>query len=130
MTEKTETKSEHQVQYDNFENKFEEANKKVRATYGFLFLHTSFSSLLSSIELLLPTGVHLEKISTKEYKVFLTGVADTREAFLEMQENIKKNDCFESLNTPLSNLFSETNVQFQVDFTVKQECLRGNALKL
>jgi hypothetical protein len=130
MAEKTATKSEHQMQYDNFENKFEETNNKVRSTHGFLFLHTSFSSLLLEIEALLPEGVRLEKLATKEYKVFLTGVAETREGFLTMEENIKKNSCFESLNTPLSNLFSETDVQFQVDFTVKQDCLRGNTLKL
>jgi hypothetical protein len=46
-----------------------------------------------------------------------------------MQENIKQNSCLEALNTPLSNLFSETNVQFQIDFTVKQECLRGTILQ-
>jgi Tfp pilus assembly protein PilN len=123
-------KSEHQIQYDNFETKFEETNGKVQKTQKFFSLHTSFSGLLSDIENLLPAGVRLEKLSTKEYTVFLTGVADTRETFLEMEENIKKNTCFESLNTPLSNIFSETNVQFTLDFAVKQECLRGNIFKL
>ncbi len=121
----TETKSEHQKQYADFEKKFEETNSQVRSANGFLTLHTSFSKVLAEIESILPSGVLLEKISTQEYKIFLTGTADTRETFLIMQENIKKNSCFESLNTPLSNLFSETNVQFQLDFSVKQECLRG-----
>jgi hypothetical protein len=60
----------------------------------------------------------------------LVGTADTRDTFLALQRNLQENSCFEAVNTPLSNLFSETNVQFEIDFIVKPECLRGVAPKI
>lgn len=122
--------TEHKVEYTKYEEKFEATNRAVRAASGFLTLHTSFSELLRQIELVLPPNTKIEKISTQSYKIFLTGTTDTRDTFLVLQENIKKNSCFESVNAPLSNLFSETNVHFEIDFIVKSECLRGSVPKI
>lgn len=122
--------TEHKVEYTRYEEKFENTNKSVRSAGGFVALHTSFSDLLRQIELVLPPNTRIEKISTHSYKVFLVGTTDTRDTFLTFQKNLQQNTCFESVNTPLSNLFSETNVQFEIDFTVKAECLRGVAPKI
>lgn len=121
---------EHQGEYQRYQEKFNESNRAVKSATGFLSLHTSFSSLLLHIEEALPENTRIEKISTQSYKVFLTGTTDTRDTFLRLQENIKNNSCFENVNTPLSNLFSETNVQFEIDFTVKESCLRGSVPKI
>lgn len=122
--------TEHQEEYQRYEEKFEATNKLVRQTGGFLSLHTSFSELLRQIESVLPPDTRLEKISTQDYKVFLVGNTNTRDTFLQLQENIKNNSCFESVNAPLANLFSETNVHFEIDFMVKADCLRGSVPKL
>lgn len=121
---------EHQQEYQKYEEKFEESNRAVRSAGAFLTLHTSFSYLLNQIEEALPENTKIDKISTQSYHVFLIGNADTRDTFLRFQDNIKNNACFENVNTPLSNLFSETNVQFEIDFIVKAECLRGSVPKL
>lgn len=126
----TKVTEEHRVEYQRYEEKFEATNKVVRKTGGFLVLHTSFSEVLRHVETTLPANTRVEKIATQDYRVFLSGVTDTRDTFLTLQENIKANQCFENLNTPLNNLFSETNVQFEVDFTIKEECLRGSVPKL
>jgi Tfp pilus assembly protein PilN len=76
----------------------------------------------------LPGGVRVQKLVTKEYQVLLSGTADTREAFLQMEAALKKDSCFTQFNAPLSNLFTETNVSFQIDFVVKEECLRGREI--
>lgn len=121
---------EHQQEYQRYEEKFEEGNRIVRSANAFLTLHTSFSYLLSQLEESLPENTKIDKISTQSYQVFVIGNTDTRDTFLRFQENIKNNTCFEAVNTPLSNLFSETNVQFEIDFIVKPECLRGSVPKL
>lgn len=121
---------EHKVEYTRYEEKFEVTNRAVRSAGGFIALHTSFSDVLRQIEALLPPNTKIEKLATQNYKVFLTGTTDTRETFLVFQENLKRNNCFEAVNTPLSNLFAETNVQFEIDFTIKQECLRGSVPKI
>lgn len=122
--------TEHKAEYERYEEKFEATNKIVRRTGGFLTLHTSFSELLRQVEAVLPPNTRIEKVATQDYKIFLTGTTDTRDTFLALQENIKKNTCFKDVNTPLNNLFSETNVQFEIDFKVKEECLRGSVPKL
>ncbi len=122
--------TEHQVEYSRYEEKFESTNRAVRAANNFLIRHTSFSDLLRRIEVLLPPNTKIEKIATESYKIFLTGTADTRDTFLVLQENIQNDACFESVHAPLSNLFVETDVQFELDFTVKAECLRGMVPKL
>lgn len=120
----------YQEEYERYHEKFEASNTTLKSAAGFLTLHTSFSSLLLQIEEAVPENSRIEKISTQSYKVFITGTTDTRDSFLRFQENIKNNACFESVNNPLSNLFSETDVHFEIDFTVKKECLRGSVPKL
>jgi hypothetical protein len=118
-----------QAEYRAYQETFESMNQKTRAASGYLTLHTSFSWLLSEIEAALPGGVRVQKLVTKEYQVLLSGTADTREAFLQMESALKKDACFSQFNAPLSNLFTETNVSFQLDFMVKEECLRGREMQ-
>ena len=120
----------YQKEYQGYQEKFEATNKTLKSTAGFLTLHTSFSSLLQQIEEAVPPNTKIEKISTQSYKVFVTGNTDNRDTFLRFQENIKNNSCFEAVNNPLSNIFSETNVHFEIDFVVKQDCIRGTTPKL
>jgi Tfp pilus assembly protein PilN len=117
-----------QEEYRAYQDTFETINQKTRSTDGYLTLHTSFSWLLAEIENALPGGVRIQKLVTKEYQVLLSGTADTREAFLQMEAALKQDSCFTQFNAPLSNLFTETNVSFQIDFMVKEECLRGREI--
>lgn len=114
-----------QEEYRSYQETFETINQKTRSADGYLTVHTSFSWLLSEIEGALPGGVRVQKLVTKEYQVLLSGTADTREAFLQMEAALKRDGCFTQFNAPLSNLFTETDVSFQIDFMVKEECLRG-----
>ena len=122
--------TEHQLEYARYEEKFDAANRSTQSVNTFLSLHTSFSELLKQLEEALPPETVIERISTQDYKIFLTGMTNNRDTFLLLQENLKKNTCFTNLNTPLSNLFSEKDVHFEIDFLVKSECLRGSVPKL
>jgi cobalamin biosynthesis Co2+ chelatase CbiK len=117
---------EEQRTFDEYEQKFTETNKKMKMTAGYLAYHASFGSILQKIESLTPEGVRMQKITTTDYKMLLAGTAETREYFLLFEENIKKDECFTSVNAPLSNLFSEKDVVFVIDLLVKSECLQGN----
>jgi Tfp pilus assembly protein PilN len=119
----------HREEYKKYEDRYSEANKMTQQAASFLVTHTSFSGLLSKIEATLPGGVRIDSLTTKDYKVTLKGTASKRDALLSFQDAVKKDTCFESVNTPLSNLFSETDVTFSVDFLVKPECLQGVYLK-
>jgi hypothetical protein len=120
------TNGEEQKTFDEYEKKFTETNKTMKMTAGYLAFHTSFDTVLQKIESLTPEGIRMQKITTTDYKILLAGTAETREVFLLFEENIKKNGCFTNVNAPLSNLFSEKDVEFVIDFLVKAECLQGN----
>lgn len=109
-----------------YEASFEEANASAKAVLKYEASHPSFTGLMEKIATLIPQDTLLTRLSTKDYKVFLTGTAQTRDGLLQFQENLKNDPCFESVNAPLSNLFSEQNVAFEIDFTVTAECLQGN----
>ncbi|HPN96829.1 MAG TPA: hypothetical protein PLK35_03605 [Candidatus Moranbacteria bacterium] len=91
------------------------AIKKDQIYWSNLFVILSKASL---------PGVEFTDIKTKNYKVFLIGKADSRDNLTALKENLEKSSCFENLAFPLSNLVSKENVDFQMDFDVKEECLK------
>jgi Tfp pilus assembly protein PilN len=73
-----------------------------------------------------PIDVALVSVSTKDYKIFLTGKAKNRDILVAFKENLEKNDCFLDVNLPLSNLVVKEDLAFQLDFNIKKECLKNN----
>jgi hypothetical protein len=69
-------------------------------------------------------GIEITNLSTQNYKVSLTGKAGTRDNLLALKDGIEKEDCFDTVNLPLSNLVSKENMVFQMDFQIKKECLK------
>jgi|SRR6185369_5322345 len=107
-----------------FENKFQEVNTAVDQTSRIANFHLEFTKLFLLLDKLVPDGVTVDTLSTKEYAVSLSGKAATRENLLEFDDNMKHSECAEDVNVPLSNLFSQEDIVFQVDFKIKPECLR------
>ena len=70
------------------------------------------------------SGITIENMANKNYTVSLSGKADTRENLLVFKDRMEKEDCFEKIDLPLSDLVSKENLNFQMDIQVKKECLR------
>ena len=68
--------------------------------------------------------VEIKKIITSNYSVLLSGSANNRDDLIQFRENLEKESCFSEINLPLSNLVERENVEFQIDFKIKKECLR------
>ena len=58
----------------------------------------------------------------------LLGIAGTREDLLLFEQQLKSSACVEKVDVPLSNLFSQKNLEFQIEFSITLECLRKNSL--
>lgn len=106
-----------------YEDKFREINMKTSSIAKFQERHLYWSALFYNLSNLIPEGVFINGLSTKDYQVSLTGKAKTRENLLSFQEKIKASDCFSEVNVPLSNLVNRENVDFQIDFKLKKNCL-------
>jgi len=69
------------------------------------------------------SNIEIEKIATLNYQVLLSGKANSRDDLISFKENMEKESCFSDVNLPLSNLVERNNVEFQIDFKIKKECL-------
>lgn len=107
-----------------YEARFADTNAVVDDSAKFYREHVSWSDFLVAFESTVPENVTLSRLSTKDYQVMLAGTADTRDDFLELERRLKEEPCFSDVSAPVSNLFSKEHVGFQVDFSVKDECLK------
>ncbi len=116
-------------QLDSYEKKFLEVNETVDLIGSVDRSHLYFSQIFVLLDTLLPSGVTINNLSTKDYMVSLSGRAEKREDLLLLEEKLKgAEDCIGNVNIPLSNLFSQEKIDFQMDFTVTPECLRKDSL--
>jgi len=81
-----------------------------------------YSSLLILLTNLIPEGVRLESFSVDEKDAAtLTGFAAKREQVLALQENINNSGLFEKVESPLSNLVKQTDIEFTFTFNLKPD---------
>jgi len=106
-----------------YEEGFKDINEKVLDINNFQKNHLYWSAVIGILSSVVPNDVYLNELSTKDYQLFLVGKARTREALIEFQDRMDKSECFENINVPLSNLVAKTDIDFQMDFNVKKECL-------
>lgn len=107
-----------------YETKFQEVNRLAAQSLNFSRRHLEWADLFVHLGTLIPENVTLTSLLTKDYTISLSGVAKTRDDLLLFERNIKEDECFASFNLPVSNLFSQENVDFQMDFSVKDTCLK------
>ncbi len=106
-----------------YEEGFKDINEKVLDINNFQKNHSHWSDIIGILSGIVPNDVHLSELSTKDYQFFLVGKARTREVLMDFQDRMNKSECFENINVPLSNLVAKNDIDFQMDFNVKKECL-------
>lgn len=82
-----------------------------------------WSELMSKLNEIIFPGIEIDSLNTKDYEVFLTGVADNRDNLVNFKEKLTQENCFKEVDFPLANLINRENLSFQMQFTVKKECI-------
>lgn len=127
ITENANVQSKGQYQELNtYENKFKATNEMSANISKLQNRHLRWSDELYRLSSLIPEGVSIENISTKNYKFMVVGMAKTRDDLLDMRDILNSDKCISDLNIPLSNMVQREDVDFQMDFSIKEECLRKN----
>jgi len=106
-----------------YEDQTKNINKKSLIIRNFKENHFKWSDVIIEVGESFSDKITLSDFSTKDYQIFLVGKADERDALIELRDKISMSDCFENVNVPLSNLVVKDNIDFQMDFYVKKECL-------
>lgn len=108
-----------------YERAFREANEQADTVGRISASHLRFTEVFLLLDRVLPKGITVDHVVTKDYVITLTGKAARRDDLLALDTSLKGEDgCIESVNVPISNLFSQEDIDFQVDFTMKESCLR------
>ncbi len=118
-----ETAASQESDLRRYEDKFRGTNEAVDVVGRYLATHFQYAGLLRLLEDIQPEGIALREISGKEYTMTLSGRADRRDDLLEFENGLKSSECVSRVNVPLSNLFSQSDIDFQLDFDMKPECL-------
>ncbi len=83
------------------------------------------AGLFSKVLRAMPEGVSVKSISYSASKgqapgsMALDGKADTRDAFILFKKNIEESGDFSKIESPVSNLLSEKDVDFSLTLTIK-----------
>ncbi|MFA5777043.1 MAG: PilN domain-containing protein [Parcubacteria group bacterium] len=109
---------------EKYEEKFKDINSKAMYKYKIQKNNLNWSGIFYKINDIIADDVYLSDLVTADYGMSLAGKAKTRDDFLKFQENIKAEECFSDVETPLSSLVSKENVGFQINFKIKEDCLK------
>lgn len=110
----------------SMEEKFKQTNDSVVVISKTQTGHLRWMNMFEQLSTAVPQGIYIDDLSTKNYKILLAGKAQTRESLLEFKSNLEKNDCFRDINVPLSNLVVKNDVDFQMDLSITEDCLKKN----
>lgn len=113
------------LEVTSLEEEIRQANQAASAVTKLESEHLYWSVLFEQLEATAPEGVRLHEITTLNYRASLVGTAKDRATLLLFQGKAEQNECFEKVTVPLSNLFVQQNVSFQMDIDVRKTCLKG-----
>ncbi len=109
---------------EDYKEKIKMANSQVSNLEKIQKSQLYWSKLLDKLNGLVSEGIKIESLITKDYQVSLVGTARNRDELAAFKDKLTGESCFTDINFPLSNLASRDNPSFQIQFLVKEECLK------
>ncbi|MFH1565084.1 MAG: PilN domain-containing protein [bacterium] len=109
-----------------------EINKKIKLAWQAQQDYMPWSRLIIMISKLVPDNVTIESfnvnsdVNKTEYKISLSGVAASRNDFLDFKKNLlEAKDLFEEkdIEIPLANLVEKEDIKFDIILKIKKEIL-------
>ena len=125
------------VEFENVQNKkryerIDELNKNFKDVNALVSFNEIIQGdqlywyrIFQKINKALPKEVGVVKLANNNYKFILAGTSETRDALVLMKDNFTKENCFADVNLPLSSFASKENIDFQIEFNIKEECLKN-----
>lgn len=129
--EKTMEMEKQQKNYQDlieYEKKFDLLNEKLSNLSGIYNKHLYWTNVFDALNSVGQENIAITGLSNDNYTVLLSGKAKTRDDLLSFQEKINGISCFNDADIPLSNLVTKEDVDFQMEFTVQEKCLKQSGL--
>jgi Tfp pilus assembly protein PilN len=109
----------------NLDNQFVMINKQLSEVDTVRKDQIYWSRLLEKLSASLLDGIVINSMETKNYQISLVGKAKDRDTLIAFKDKLYQDGCFTSVNLPLSNLSSKIDINFQMDLTIKDNCLKN-----
>jgi Tfp pilus assembly protein PilN len=113
------------VEMNNYEKKFKDINSQINILSQIEKSSLKWSNLFVKLSQLTPDEISLIDLATKDFSITLSGKAKTRDDLIKFKDSLSSDDCFTDVNVPLSNLVVKEDLDFQIDFKIKEECLQN-----
>jgi Tfp pilus assembly protein PilN len=123
---KMEQNQENYKKLKGYEDNFSNVNLETSIILNIQKDHLYWSKVFGNLSAAVPDNVYITQIANQDYQISLAGKAKTRDDFLNFQNNLENSSCFSDVNAPLSDLVSKQDVDFQIDFNVKTDCLKSS----
>jgi len=108
----------------DYREKIKTANAQVEQVGKIQKGQLYWSILLEKLNQIIFPGIKIDSLSTKNYQVFLTGIAANRDDLVNFKEKLTQEKCFTEVDFPLANLMNKENTVFQMQFIIKEECIK------
>jgi len=84
----------------------------------------NWTKFFSKLEEMVVEGIVINRISTKDYSILLTGNSNNRDNMLAFKEKLSRDECFTEIDLPLSYLVPKENLDFQITFNLNKDCIK------
>lgn len=111
-------------QLEVYQGKFKQTNLLVQNINKIHSKHLYWLNFFNQFSKILPEDVYVTDISTKDFNVFLVGKAKNRDNLLDLKSKLEAEPCFKNINVPISNLVVKEDVDFQIDISINEDCLK------
>jgi Tfp pilus assembly protein PilN len=111
-------------QLETYEEKFKQTNVLMQAMKKIQLGHLHWQQFFQQLSEIVPDNIYISDLSTKDFTVFIIGKAKTRDDLLNLKNKLESAPCFKNINVPLSNLVVKNNVDFQIDISINENCLK------
>lgn len=108
----------------SYEEKFKQVNNDAAKLLKIQSGHLHWAVIFNKLSDAMPEESLITDFSTKDFKVFLVGKAKSRDILLNLKGNLEADECFTDVNVPLSNLVVRDDIDFQIDLSINQDCLK------
>jgi len=109
---------------EQYDNEIQDVNSLVADVGKIQSGQLYWSKFLTAFSGKVVAGVEIDNLTTNNYLITVAGKADTRDNLLAFKNNLDRDSCFTAVDLPLSNLVSQNDINFQMTFQFKKDCLK------
>lgn len=109
---------------EKYDKEFLEINKNINDIKILTKDQLYWSNFFIKFNDKVPKEVTLNSLKNENYEITVSGISQDRDNLILFKKNLEEESCFENVKLPLSDLANKEKIDFQIDFLIKEDCLK------